>query len=236
MEKVMIYPSVLSADFSRLGDEIITVEKAGADGIHLDIMDGHFVPNLTVGPVVVQWIRKVSGLPYWAHLMIDEPLKFLDPFRKAGVNGITFHPESCSDASAMIDLLRKSGLGVGVALNPETGIDVLEPVLERIDRVLVLTVHPGFGGQQLLPDVLDKINRLRNRIEGQHGRPLIEVDGGIGENTVESVVRAGADVLIVGNSIFGQKDRAAALRRLQKKAEAASAQSAEIHAVQLNER
>lgn len=139
------------------------------------------------------------------------------------MNGITFHPESRTDTSVMIDLLREKGLGVGIALNPETGIDVLESVLERIDRVLVLTVHPGFGGQQLLPDVLEKINRLRNRIEGLHGRPLIEVDGGIGEKTVEQVVRAGADVLIVGNSIFGQKDSAAALRRLQKKAEATSA-------------
>jgi ribulose-phosphate 3-epimerase len=228
MRQVLIYPSVLSADFSRLGEEIVTMDKAGADGIHLDIMDGHFVPNLTVGPVVVQWIRKTSTLPYWAHLMVENPLAFLEPFQKAGVNGLTAHPEIPEiggNISNVLERIRSLGLGAGVALNPETPLEVLEPFLKKLDRILILTVHPGFGGQDLLPEVLDKIKRLRSKIEALPRRPLIEVDGGIGEKTAESVVRAGADVLIVGNSIFGQKDRSAALKRIRKLAERAVGES-----------
>jgi ribulose-phosphate 3-epimerase len=215
LERPLIYPSILSADFSRLAEEIRTVERAGADGIHLDIMDGHFVPNLTIGPVVVRWIRSASGLPYWAHLMVEEPMRYADAFREAGVNGLTFHPETGGDLRSSVERLHGMGLEAGVALKPETEIGVLAPVLNRVERILILTVNPGFGGQKLIPEILEKITRLRDRLEPQTKRPLIEVDGGVSPETAGVVVAAGADVLITGNAIFGDKDRASALRRLK---------------------
>jgi len=215
VKQPLIYPSILSADFSRLGDEIRNVDRAGADGVHLDIMDGHFVPNLTIGPVVVKWIRSASGLPYWAHLMIREPMRYAEAFRDAGVDGLTFHPETVEDAVRAADQLRQMGLGAGAALNPETAIDVLDPVLERLDRVLILTVHPGFGGQKLIPEVLGKIRGLRERLRPVPKPPLIEVDGGVDAGTAAAVVDAGADVLIIGNAVFGEKDREAAIRRFR---------------------
>jgi len=152
--------------FSKLGEEIADVEAAGADGIHIDVMDGHFVPNLTIGPIVLQWIRKVSKLPYWAHLMMDAPLRFADAFREAGTDGLTVHPETCGNLLTAVNRLRGMGLGVGMALKPETSIGVLDPVLERLDRVLILTVPPGFGGQKLMPEVLGKNKKpsLQDRI------------------------------------------------------------------------
>jgi ribulose-phosphate 3-epimerase len=211
----LIYPSILSADFSRLGDEIRAVDKAGADGLHLDIMDGHFVPNLTFGPPVVKWIRSASDLPYWAHLMIREPMQYALAFHDAGVDGLTFHPETVADVVFTADRLREMGLGVGVALNPETAIDVLDTVLDRLDRILILTVHPGFGGQKLIPEVLGKIRSLRERLRSASTPPLIEVDGGVDSDTAAAVVDAGADVLIIGNAVFGEKDRDAAIRRFR---------------------
>jgi ribulose-phosphate 3-epimerase len=222
LKRVLIYPSILSADFSRLGDEIRTVDKAGADGIHLDVMDGHFVRNITVGPIVARWIRPASRLPYWAHLMIDEPMAYAEAFREAGVDGLTFHPESEVDARSAVDRLHGMGLGAGAALNPETALDVLDQVLERLDRILILTVHPGFGGQKLMPDVVDKIRKLRERLRILPKPPLIEVDGGVDLNTAGTVIAAGADVLIMGNAIFGEKDRAAAIQRIRSVAENAA--------------
>jgi len=222
LKPALIYPSILSADFSRLGDEIRAVDEAGAHGIHLDVMDGHFVPNLTFGPLVVRWIRPASKLPYWAHLMIDEPMTYAEAFRDAGVNGLTFHPETVVDARSAAYRLHGMGMGVGAALKPETPLDVLDPVLEQLDRILILTVHPGFGGQKLMPEVLEKIRKLRNRLKVLPKPPLIEVDGGVDLGTAGTAIAAGADVLIIGNAIFGEKDRVSALKRFQTVAESAA--------------
>ncbi|MBN2201285.1 ribulose-phosphate 3-epimerase [bacterium] len=221
MRRVEIYPSILSADFSRLGSEITDAERAGADGIHVDVMDGHFVPNLTIGPLVVRSIRPVSSLPYWAHLMITDPLRFAKDFRNAGVDGLTIHPETGTDLVSAVERIRGLGGGVGLALRPETPIDVLDPVIGMLDRILVLTVHPGFGGQTILKDVIGKIRRLRDRLEPLAKRPLIEVDGGIDPETTGSVIRAGADVLIAGQAVFGCPDRGKAVRMLRKAVERA---------------
>jgi ribulose-phosphate 3-epimerase len=215
VKKPLVYPSILSADFSRLGDEIRTVDHAGADGIHLDIMDGDFVPNLTIGPLVVKWLRPVSALPFWAHLMIRRPMQYARAFRDAGVDGITFHPETVTDNVAVAENLSGMGFAVGAALKPETPIDVLDSVLDRLDRILILTVNPGFGGQKLMPEILKKIESLDKKLGGMPDRPLIEVDGGVDAATAGMVIDAGADVLIVGNAVFGETDRAAAIRRFR---------------------
>jgi ribulose-phosphate 3-epimerase len=215
VKRTLIYPSILSADFSRLGDEIRTVDRAGADGIHLDIMDGHFVPNLTIGPPVVKWLRPVSKLPFWAHLMVRQPMQFGRAFRDAGVDGITFHPETVTDVVSTVESLAGMGLAVGAALKPETPIDVLDAVLDRLDRILILTVHPGFGGQKLMPEILSKIEGMSKKLLGIPDPPLIEVDGGVDASTAEMVIDAGADVLIIGNAVFGETDRAAAIRRFR---------------------
>jgi ribulose-phosphate 3-epimerase len=212
VKRMLIYPSILSADFSRLGEEIRTVDRAGADGIHLDIMDGHFVPNLTIGPPVVKWLRPVSTLPFWAHLMIRQPMQYGRAFRDAGVDGITFHPETVTDIVSTAESFAAMGLAVGAALKPETPIDVLDAVLDRLERILILTVHPGFGGQKLMPEVLTKIECLVKKLTGIPDAPLIEVDGGVDASTAGMVLDAGADVLIIGNAIFGETDRAAAIR------------------------
>jgi ribulose-phosphate 3-epimerase len=215
VRRVEIYPSILSADFSRLGSEIAEADEAGVDGIHIDVMDGHFVPNLTVGALVVRSIRPVSRLPYWAHLMITDPLRFAGDFREAGVDGLTIHPETGTDLPTAVDRIRGLGAEVGMALRPETPIDALDPVLDRLNRILVLTVHPGFGGQTLLTEVIGKIRSLRARLDPVPDRPKIEVDGGIDPDTAASVIRAGADVLIAGHAVFGQPDRREAVRRLR---------------------
>jgi len=205
---IEIVPSVLSADFARLGDEIASVVPAGIRMVHLDVMDGHFVPNITIGPPVIAKLRKASKLVFDAHLMISEPAKYIEPFAKAGADHITFHIEVADDPREIIDRLHALGCSAGICLNPETPVEAIEAVAPLCDMVLVMTVHPGFGGQQFMPDAARKVIRVRE-IVGPDIR--IEVDGGIDPQTVSKVVSYGADTLVAGNAIFGQSDRIAAI-------------------------
>jgi len=205
-------PSVLSADFARLGEEIASIAPAGVRMVHLDVMDGHFVPNITIGPPVIARLRKASELVFDAHLMISEPAKYIEPFAKAGADHITFHIEVADEPREIIDRLHALGCSAGICLNPETPVEAIQAVAPLCDMVLVMTVHPGFGGQQFMPDAARKIVQVRE-IVGPDVR--IEVDGGIDPRTVAMVVSYGADTLVAGNAIFGQSDRIAAIKAIR---------------------
>jgi ribulose-phosphate 3-epimerase len=205
---IEIVPSVLSADFARLADEIAVVTEAGAKMVHLDVMDGHFVPNITIGPPVIAKLRKVSGLVFDAHLMISEPAKYIEPFVEAGADHVTFHIEAADDPLELIDKLHKLGRSAGICLNPETPVEAIAVVAPLCDMVLVMTVHPGFGGQKFMPDAAKKVVQIRE-IVGPDVR--VEVDGGIDPHTTPIVVSYGADTIVAGNAIFGQPDRIAAI-------------------------
>jgi ribulose-phosphate 3-epimerase len=201
-QAVRIAPSILSADFSRLGDEVEAVTKAGADYIHVDVMDGHFVPNLTIGPVVVKALRKHSRLPFDCHLMIAPADPYIPDFAAAGADIITVHPESGPHLHRSLELIKHHGKKAGVALNPATPIESIEYVLDIVDLVLVMSVDPGFGGQSFIASVTDKIASLRRRIDAM-GRAIdLEVDGGINPETAHIAVAAGADVLVAGTATF----------------------------------
>jgi ribulose-phosphate 3-epimerase len=214
-----IAPSILSADFAKLGEEIADAERGGADWIHIDVMDGHFVPNITLGPLVVEAIRPHTSLPLDVHLMIEEPDRYVPAFAKAGADLISVHVEACRHLHRTLALIREQGVKAGVVLNPATPIQTIEHVLdEQLDLVLLMTVNPGFGGQKFIPAVLPKIRALRVQADrlgltGLH----IEVDGGINEDTAPLVAEAGADVLVAGNAVFAEPDRAEAIRRLRVK-------------------
>jgi ribulose-phosphate 3-epimerase len=211
---VEIAPSILSADFTRLGEQVAAVERAGAAYIHVDVMDGHFVPNLTVGPLIVTAVRRATGLPIDTHLMIERPDEFIAEFARAGAQMISVHPETTYHLHRTLSYIRQAGCRAGVALNPATPLAAVEEVLEAVDYVLLMSVNPGFGGQQFIPSALDKLRRLRALIGSRGARVRIEVDGGIGPENAAEVVAAGAEILVAGAAIFGAPDPAEAMRQL----------------------
>ena len=210
-----IAPSILSADFSRLGDEVRAVEKAGADVIHVDVMDGHFVPNITIGPLVVQGLRKLTSLPLDVHLMIENPERYVEAFAQAGGDWITIHAEVCPYLKRTIRKIRRLNVRPGIVLKPATSLKILYPVLEDVDLVLIMSVNPGFGGQSFIPSTLKKIERLR-KIVDQNRYPLeIEVDGGVKIENIREVSVAGGDIFVVGTGIFKTKDYEETINRLR---------------------
>jgi ribulose-phosphate 3-epimerase len=220
--RVLVAPSILSADFARLGEEIAAVEAAGADWLHVDVMDGIFVPNITIGPPVVKAIRRVTKLPLDVHLMIEKPERYVDAFAAAGADTITIHVEACIHLHRTLAHIRSLGKRAGVTMNPSTPEDHIRYVLEVCDQVLVMSVNPGFGGQELIRGVLPKVSRIRAMIEAS-GAPIdIEIDGGITEITAKDAISAGARILVAGNAVFGKKDYAKAIAGIRSAAAAAS--------------
>ncbi len=216
-----IAPSILSADFSRLGDEIRAIDQAGADYVHIDVMDGHFVPNITIGPLVVDAVRRVTDLPLDVHLMIEQPDRYVEDFAKAGADLIVVHVEATTHLHRTIQLIRSLGKKAGVSLNPATSLTTLDMILPDLDLVLLMTVNPGFGGQSFIENCLPKIAQLRQRID-QLGKPIeLEVDGGIKVDNIARVAAAGADVFVAGSAVFGAADYAAIISQLRANACAA---------------
>ena len=210
MKKILLAPSLLSADFNRLAEEVRDVEHAGCDALHVDVMDGLFVPNITIGPLVVQAIRKVTQLPLDVHLMIDRPSRYIAEFRKAGADWITVHVEAEKDVSDVLKSIRKLGAKAGLSLRPGTPVAELFPFLDMLDLLLVMSVEPGFGGQSFMPNMMEKVTALRPKFSG-----LISVDGGIDPHNASQAITAGADVLVAGSAVFGKPDRARAIQEFR---------------------
>ena len=206
MKKIKISPSILSADFSQLGTEIKRLEEAGADLIHVDVMDGHFVPNLTIGPPVIKALKKNCSIKFDVHLMISPVHKYIDAYSNAGADIITIHPEATNDLSASIKKIKDLGKKVGVSLNPETKVSVIKNYLDEIDLVLIMSVNPGFGGQKFMPEVLDKIRELKKIREQKKLDFDIEIDGGINFDNCKSAIDAGANILVSGTTVFKSND------------------------------
>jgi len=206
MKKIQISPSILSANFSELGNEIKRLENAGADMIHVDVMDGHFVPNLTIGPPVIKALRNYSTLPFDVHLMISPVHKYIKDYADAGADIITIHPEATDNLEESINLIKKLNKKIGLSLNPDTPINIIKKILPSIDLVLIMSVYPGFGGQKFIPKVIDKIKELKNIKEKQNIKFDIEVDGGIDFDNSKLVIEAGANILVSGTTIFKNND------------------------------
>ncbi|MDN3426117.1 ribulose-phosphate 3-epimerase [Microbacterium sp. APC 3898] len=218
---IKIAPSILAADFAKLGEEVLEVEKAGADWIHVDVMDGHFVPNISFGPIVLNAIRPLTKLPMDVHLMIENPDLYIEEFAKAGADFITVHVEACPHLHRTIQLIRSFGVKPGVVLNPHTPIETIQHVLEDIDLVLFMTVNPGFGGQKFIHSVVPKVKQLSDIIKEKGLSIEIEIDGGINEETIKPCAEAGATVFVAGSAIYSKKDRTQALQAIRKAGEEA---------------
>jgi ribulose-phosphate 3-epimerase len=210
-----IAPSILSADFSRLGEEIQAVERGGAGILHVDVMDGHFVPNITVGLPVVESVARVTELPIDAHLMISEPGRYAAEFVKAGARMVSVHVEADEHLHRTVMSIKSAGAKAGVVLNPATPLDTLQEILEFVDYVLIMSVNPGFGGQKFIPTAVDKVRRLRRMIDQRGLSVRIEIDGGVSLENIQQVVEAGAEIIVAGSAIFGAKDPTAAVRELR---------------------
>ena len=211
----IIAPSILSADFSRLGQEIKAVEQAGADWIHIDVMDGHFVPNITIGPMITEAVKRVTDLPLDVHLMIEHPDHYIAAFAQAGADYISVHAEACTHLNRTVSLIRHYGARPGVALNPATPVQVLEWVLEDIDFVLIMSVNPGFGGQSFIRNSLDRIIMVRQMIASRNLNTLIQVDGGVNAETIKEISDAGVDSFVAGSAIFNSNDYKAAIEKFK---------------------
>ncbi len=213
---IKVAPSILAADFCRLGDEIRKVEDAGADIIHIDIMDAHFVPNLSMGPGLIECVRKVTKLHFDVHLMMDNPQKYLKTFKEAGADGLTIHLEIFPDPEEVLDEIGALGLTRGLSLNPDMPVEKLQGKLAKVDRLLIMSVFPGFGGQSFIPESLDRISKTRALLDAE-GRDAaeVEVDGGVGVKNAKEIIAAGADLLVGGTAIFGAADPAAAIRAMR---------------------
>ncbi len=220
---IKISPSILSADFSRLGEDVQAVDRAGADYIHIDVMDGHFVPNITIGPLVVDALRKVTDKPLDVHLMIENPDLYIPDFAKAGADIITVHQEAVAHLHRTVQLIKSLGKKAGVSLNPATPVETLDVILDELDLVLIMSVNPGFGGQSFIPSALDKIRALRQRITQRGLATELEVDGGVKIDNIREVVAAGADVLVAGSAVFNTDDYAATIAALRENAASTTA-------------
>jgi ribulose-phosphate 3-epimerase len=212
---VLIAPSILSADGSKLHEEIAAVEKAEADWIHIDVMDGHFVPNITMGPAIISALRKTTKLPFDVHLMIENPENYIESFAAAGADIITVHVEAANHLHRTIDIIKKSGKKAGVSLNPATPLTQIEEILADIDLLLIMSVNPGFGGQQFIETTLPKISKARQMLNALPNNPLLEVDGGVNLINIAGIARAGADVLVAGASIFSTADYSQTISKLK---------------------
>ena len=216
---VKIAPSILSADFSRLGEEIAAIEHGGADYVHVDVMDGHFVPNITIGPLVVEAARRSTALPLDVHLMIENPDRYIPQFAEAGADILTVHQEAVPHLHRTVQLIRSLGKKAGVSINPATPVSTLEVILEEVDLILVMSVNPGFGGQSFIPSALTKIEALRQLIDRRGLAVELEVDGGVKADNIRQVAAAGADVFVAGSAVFGTADYGATIALLKENAQ-----------------
>jgi ribulose-phosphate 3-epimerase len=221
----LIAPSILSADFTRLGEEIRAIETAGADWVHVDVMDGHFVPNITMGPLIVEAVRKSTGLPIDVHLMIENPERYIQDFVKAGADMVSVHLETGYHLNRTLELIRSRGARPGVVLNPATPLNGMDWVLEYVDFVLLMSVNPGFGGQSFIPNTLEKTRRLKQMIMDINPSVLIQIDGGVNPSTIARISQAGADVFVAGSAVFGSSNYAETIAEMKLKAGTAAPSS-----------